>query len=727
VGDEVTSYERYIPAWLLHSTSFYAVLISGNDQLLFANDYFNSIFTKNIDEQKVTKFTDFIEQTDLETVTEFKQKCLNEEIKTPQSMVLGIFDSRSNRYSTVKWECSFLGELGKHKAGFLLVGHDIIAIENKEVAEAHYDETIHHIFDDIQIGVLVQKPDSSVVLSNRKAEELLGLTKDQLYGKTIYDEDWKIVTPDQEPFPVDMLPTYRAIINGESVYDVIMGVHNPKADQQVWLQVDSMPDLTEHGDVIRVVTTFIDISKRIETERKAEQQQLQLRTMMDNAPMVIFMKSVDGKYMFFNKMYKDFIDLDLKPGMTDFDIFEEDFANWCKVKDEEVCTNDKVISFEHVVGDEIFFETKFPIKNEQGDIYAIGGFSQNITKQKKEEEVLRLQESVITNAKDSIVITKPKSPNSFEQVITFVNQAFCDMTGYSREEIIGKSPDILYGKNSDKDTLENLSKAIREFRIFETEIVNYKKDGDDYWVNFNIVPVLNELGELTHWISIQQEITERKKYEHKLEEALKEKTTLLSEIHHRVKNNLAIVSGLLELQSMEVDPEHKLPLQRSINRVHSIAMVHELMYQTEKLSSVNIKEYLDQLIPAIQRTIQTVNDVKINIDLENYLLNINQAIPLGLLMNELLTNSFKYAFLNRLDGKIDIIMNLKEDALEFIYRDNGPGFPKGKDFTSSNSLGLSLIQAQLGQLHASYEVVTDDRFELAFTFNISDKGPHANI
>ncbi|HBX65660.1 MAG TPA: hypothetical protein DEG32_05725, partial [Balneolaceae bacterium] len=116
------------------------------------------------------------------------------------------------------------------------------------------------------------------------------------------------------------------------------------------------------------------------------------------------------------------------------------------------------------------------------------------------------------------------------------------------------------------------------------------------------------------------------------------------EIHHRVKNNLAIVSGLLELQSMEVEDPIKIPLKRSINRIQSIAMVHELMYQTEQLSSVNLKNYLDKLIPGIYRTMQSDKEIKINQNVQNCKVNINQAIPLGLLMNELLTNSFKYAF-----------------------------------------------------------------------------------
>lgn len=113
--------------------------------------------------------------------------------------------------------------------------------------------------------------------------------------------------------------------------------------------------------------------------------------------------------------------------------------------------------------------------------------------------------------------------------------------------------------------------------------------------------------------------------------------------------------------------------------------------------------------------------------MQDYMLNINQAIPLGLLMNELLTNSFKYAFLKIFDGKIDIKIAVKGDNLLVVYEDNGPGFKPGNDFYNSSSLGLSLIHAQLEQLHADFKVVTEGRFALEFTFQISGRGSHSNI
>lgn len=212
-------------------------------------------------------------------------------------------------------------------------------------------------------------------------------------------------------------------------------------------------------------------------------------------------------------------------------------------------------------------------------------------------------------------------------------------------------------------------------------------------------------------------------------QAEKEKTTLLSEIHHRVKNNLAIVSGLLELQKVEVNDDTLSAIfDQSINRIISIAMVHELMYNTEDLSSVDVNAYLEKLIPAISATMQNKSqNVHFQVDIEEYQLNINEAIPLGLLLNELITNSFKYAFNGSPDNAIDVKLTTEEDNIKVMYSDNGQGFPEDVDFSKPKNLGLNLIHAQLAQLDATYHVDTDKKFRIEFSFTSHGKGSHSNF
>lgn len=194
-------------------------------------------------------------------------------------------------------------------------------------------------------------------------------------------------------------------------------------------------------------------------------------------------------------------------------------------------------------------------------------------------------------------------------------------------------------------------------------------------------------------------------------------TVLLAEIHHRVKNNLTIISSLLELQANELkEKDIKLPFQQSINRVHSIAKVHELMYDTNDMASVDINEYLNRILPVVQHTLQGDKNIELVINIPEFRLDMNQCIPLGLMFNELLTNSFKYAFRDTNDGKITINMEPIGRDLHFQYEDNGAGFDLNQTFEGSTNLGLTLVKLQLQQLECDYQVITNGKFKLNFNF-----------
>ena len=207
-------------------------------------------------------------------------------------------------------------------------------------------------------------------------------------------------------------------------------------------------------------------------------------------------------------------------------------------------------------------------------------------------------------------------------------------------------------------------------------------------------------------------------------------TILLAEVHHRVKNNLTIISSLLELQANEIkDKDQKLPFQQSINRVHSIAKVHELMYDTNNMASVEINDYLHRILPTIQQTLRGDKDIDLELDIPPYRLDMNQCIPLGLMFNELLTNSIKYAFEDQNEGKISISMTAIGRELHFVYEDDGNGFSEAKSFENSTNLGLTLVNLQLQQLECDYQVFTEGKFKLNFNFlaNQIDSNVHSDL
>jgi len=198
------------------------------------------------------------------------------------------------------------------------------------------------------------------------------------------------------------------------------------------------------------------------------------------------------------------------------------------------------------------------------------------------------------------------------------------------------------------------------------------------------------------------DITERKSAEEKIEASLKEKEILLREIHHRVKNNMQIVSSLLMLQSYNIeDKKYKDMFIESQTRIYSMALIHEKLFQSESIAQINFKEYIEGIISNIFESYCIKSNIKIDINVENIPINIDYAVPCGLIINELVTNSLKYAFPDERNGKIQISVKSNDNKMIHLsISDDGIGIPKDMDIRKTKSLGLHLVTALAeSQLH----------------------------
>ena len=194
-----------------------------------------------------------------------------------------------------------------------------------------------------------------------------------------------------------------------------------------------------------------------------------------------------------------------------------------------------------------------------------------------------------------------------------------------------------------------------------------------------------------------------------IEDSLKEKEMLLGEIHHRVKNNLQIISSLLNLQSIHIkDPFDKELFSESQNRVKSMAIIHEKLYQSHNFTQINLKDYTNSLIKDISGTYMIDPDqILFDLDTVNIELNLETAIPCGLILNELITNSIKHAFPSGSKGKISIKFREEKGSYQLEVSDNGVGFPEGLDLENAKSLGLELVKNLVHQLEGSIRLETD--------------------
>ena len=219
-------------------------------------------------------------------------------------------------------------------------------------------------------------------------------------------------------------------------------------------------------------------------------------------------------------------------------------------------------------------------------------------------------------------------------------------------------------------------------------------------------------------IELKNELAERIKAEEKSKKSLAEKEVLLKEVHHRVKNNMAVISSLLRLQSGYIDDDKYMDMfKESRSRITSMALVHEKLYQAQDFSKIDLADYILTLVQSIRNTFGSDREYHINTDVENISLDIDILIPCGLIINEILTNSFKYAFNDVEKAEINITIKRLEDGnIALTISDNGKGLPDGFDIKDSTGLGLQLVNTLVEQIDGTLEIESEKgaEFKLAF-------------
>lgn len=290
------------------------------------------------------------------------------------------------------------------------------------------------------------------------------------------------------------------------------------------------------------------------------------------------------------------------------------------------------------------------------------------------------------------------------------NPAFCEFVGKKEEEMIGKTDFEVFPPDEAKIYRQNDIEVMESGRLTILDRHVSDADGRDRWLQVAKTPIFNSAGEALGMLVSVRDITERKKMEEQIKASLKEKEILLKEVHHRVKNNLQVIVSLLNLQSSYIKDEKASEVFRdSKERVRAMALVHEKLYQSN-LAKINFHDYIESLAEGLFATYSlNPGQLQLQIDIEDIDLDLETSIPLGLLINELVTNSLKHAFPEQKKGEIRIILREnKEVENEYNYTlvvsDNGISFPEDRDFRSSDSLGMLLVNSFVKQLRGVLEL-----------------------
>ena len=306
-----------------------------------------------------------------------------------------------------------------------------------------------------------------------------------------------------------------------------------------------------------------------------------------------------------------------------------------------------------------------------------------------------------------------------EAICAFANNAAKDITGYKQEELEKFSWfDILNPlyKDSARDRYRRRMGGEDIPDLLDLSIS--RKDGAE--IPIELSSIRTEFRGENALVTFFRDITERKRAGEKLKTSLKEKEVLLRELYHRTKNNMQVIIAMLHLQSQSIEDEKILQIfKETENRIKSMALVHEKLYQTKDLSRIDLKEYFNDLLSLLKRSYKDLSvGIRIKTDMDSVSVTIDYAIPCGLIINELISNSFKHAFPGDRKGEIIIELNLNDDdEIEIRVRDDGIGLPTDFDIRKSGSYGLkSVISLTEHQLQGKLDLMTDKGIEFRIRF-----------
>ena len=305
--------------------------------------------------------------------------------------------------------------------------------------------------------------------------------------------------------------------------------------------------------------------------------------------------------------------------------------------------------------------------------------------------------------------------------IIFANNAFLALTGYQRDEVIGRNCRFLQGPDTDPDGVDAIRQAIARGEDIAVDILNYRKDGSTFWNALYLSPVRGEAGEIVYFFGSQLNISEKKRVELEhddirerleaavaartadLTQALEQKTALLHEVDHRVKNNLQLISSLLLLQNRRVtDPAVKASLRGMLERVSAIATVHRRLFQSDDVERFDVSAFVRDLVGDMMGSARR-DDITVRLDLERIDVAASKAAPLALVISELFSNALRHGFPPGSGGEIFVGITRNEGEFRIEIADTGVGV---ENSASSGGFGLTIVQLLCQQLKARSETTS---------------------
>ena len=515
---------------------------------------------------------------------------------------------------------------------------------------------------------------------------------------------------------------YQRAMAGQGAYDVEFRVVWP--DQTVhWLWSKGRFYFDDEGKPNRVAGILVDITERKKLDAALRESDYRWRFAIEGAGDGLWDWDIQNDHVFYSETWKSILGLEKdEVGTTpmvwstrlhpdDKDRVVAEVQSHLDGQTAQYASEHRVIckdgSAKWALGRGLVVQ-----RDVSGKPLRMIGTNSDITDRKQAQLALqssnaqlKLLETCISRLNDIVLITEAEPIGEPGPRIVFVNEAFERRTGFTREEVIGNSPRMLQGPNTDRHELDRIRAALERWEPVRAELLNYTKSGQEFWIELDIVPVADATGWYTHWVAVERDVTGRKQIQKDLQASVKDKEALLMEVHHRVKNNLQVITSLLRMEAhRSQQADTKAMLTDMQGRIRSMALLHKALYRSGTFASADLGSYLQQVASqAFGAQSQSADLVRLTLRLGSIEVGMDQAISAGLLVNELISNCLKHAFPQQRAGEVSVVFQpLDADAeaadpqWSLCISDTGVGLPPDFEQRRKTSLGLQLVD-DLGQ------------------------------
>lgn len=567
------------------------------------------------------------------------------------------------------------------------------------------EERHRKLFEEAQDGIILADAETGVIVDcNRAAAELVGRDQSELIG-----QNQRILHPPHE-VNEKFSETFKKHL-GESEGKIL--------ETQVITRTGEIKEVAIKANALNLngkkllQGIFRDITERKRAEEALRENEEKYYGLFDNSTEFIYILDSKGTFVEVNRAaevltgyskseligmnFKDYIPPEYHKRV--FNAFHNVFTTGKPLQD---------FPLEVIVKDGIkkYFEINVGPLRKGEQIIGFHGCSRDVTEHKRAEGKLRESEEKYRTILDNI------EEGYYEVTLsgnfTFFNNSLCRMLNYSKDELMGMNNQHYMDEESAKRVYEIFNKVYKTGRPskgIEFQII--RKDRVKKYGEISVSPIKDSKGQPIGFRGIVRDITERKLAEEKIKASLEEKEVMLREIHHRVKNNMQIMSSLLRLQSGKIKDKRILEIfKTSQSRIRSMAFIHESLYQSEDLARIDFSDYTSRVTTHLF-SLYGARTAHINykVEVKDVFLNINTAIPCGLIINELVTNSLKHAFPDDRSGEMLVKMRVdKRGKHTLIVKDTGIGFPERLDIRETETLGMQLVTDLVIQIEGSIKL-----------------------